>query len=655
MATLNLGILAHVDAGKTSLTERLLYAAGVIDELGSVDAGSTQTDSLALERRRGITIKSAVVSFALGGVTVNLIDTPGHPDFIAEVERVLGVLDGAVLVVSAVEGVQAQTRVLMRDAAAAAHPDADLRQQDRPRAARRTSASCAALGEQARPRRWRWARSAARARARPPSRRSPATPCRGLLDGARRARRRAAGRLRGRRADAAGRRARAPRWRRRPGGRSCTRCSSARPSPARGWTPSPPAWRSCCPAARGDAGGPVAGTVFKVDRGDGGREDRLRAAVLGHRPACATACRSAADREGKVTAIRVFDGRRGRPAPAVPAGQIGKLWGLEDVRIGDAIGVARPAAGPRLRPADARDRRRAAPPRGPPRALRRALPARRAGSADRLPAGRRGAGARGLALRRGAEGGDRGDAGRRLRRRGRPSARRRRSASSGRSARAPRSRSSTRTRTRSWPRSGCGWSRAAGVDLRAGGRARLDAPGLLQGGRGDRARRRCGTGLHGWRVTDCRVTMTHSGYWPRQSHAHATFDKSMSSTAGDFRALTPLVLLARAGRGRHGGAASRCTASGSSCRRTRSARPCPCSGGWAPCPAPPVLGGATCVLEGELPAARVARARARSCPGSRAARACWRRLLAPPPVRGPAPAARLQRRTTRGAGGSRLR
>ncbi|MDN3358738.1 GTP-binding protein [Actinomadura sp. DC4] len=111
---LNLGILAHVDAGKTSLTERLLYAAGVIDAVGSVDDGSTQTDSLALERRRGITIKSAVVSFAVGDVTVNLIDTPGHPDFIAEVERVLSVLDGAVLVISAVEGVQAQTRVLMR-------------------------------------------------------------------------------------------------------------------------------------------------------------------------------------------------------------------------------------------------------------------------------------------------------------------------------------------------------------------------------------------------------------------------------------------------------------------------------------------------------------------------------------------------------------
>src|SRR5499427_9185701 len=114
MRTLNLGILAHVDAGKTSLTERLLHAAGVIDEIGSVDSGTTQTDSLALEQQRGITIRSAVVSFPIDGVIVNLIDTPGHPDFIAEVERVLSVLDGAVLVVSAVEGVRPQTRILMR-------------------------------------------------------------------------------------------------------------------------------------------------------------------------------------------------------------------------------------------------------------------------------------------------------------------------------------------------------------------------------------------------------------------------------------------------------------------------------------------------------------------------------------------------------------
>jgi ribosomal protection tetracycline resistance protein len=115
MKYLNLGILAHVDAGKTSLTERLLYSAGVIDQLGRVDKGDTQTDSLALERQRGITIRSAVASLPIAhDLAVNLIDTPGHPDFIAEVERVLRVLDGAVLVLSAVEGVQPQTRVLMQ-------------------------------------------------------------------------------------------------------------------------------------------------------------------------------------------------------------------------------------------------------------------------------------------------------------------------------------------------------------------------------------------------------------------------------------------------------------------------------------------------------------------------------------------------------------
>lgn len=111
---LNIGILAHVDAGKTSLTERLLFETGVIDRLGSVDGGDTQTDTGEIERRRGITIRAAVASFALGDLRVNLVDTPGHADFVAEVERALGVLDGAVLVLSAVEGVQPHTRVLMR-------------------------------------------------------------------------------------------------------------------------------------------------------------------------------------------------------------------------------------------------------------------------------------------------------------------------------------------------------------------------------------------------------------------------------------------------------------------------------------------------------------------------------------------------------------
>ncbi len=112
--TINLGILAHVDAGKTSLTERLLYEAGVISAPGRVDDGTTRTDSMDIERRRGITVRTNVASFAVGNVQVNLIDTPGHSDFIAEVERSLAVLDAAVLVVSAVEGVQSQTVLLWR-------------------------------------------------------------------------------------------------------------------------------------------------------------------------------------------------------------------------------------------------------------------------------------------------------------------------------------------------------------------------------------------------------------------------------------------------------------------------------------------------------------------------------------------------------------
>lgn len=112
--TINLGILAHVDAGKTSLAERLLYEAGAISRPGRVDDGTTRTDSMDIERRRGITVRTNVASFAVGDVQVNLIDTPGHSDFIAEVERSLAVLDAAVLVVSAVEGVQSQTVVLWR-------------------------------------------------------------------------------------------------------------------------------------------------------------------------------------------------------------------------------------------------------------------------------------------------------------------------------------------------------------------------------------------------------------------------------------------------------------------------------------------------------------------------------------------------------------
>ena len=122
MAIINIGILAHVDAGKTTLTERILFETGVISAVGSVDKGTTQTDTMELERARGITIRSAVVSFQLHDLKVNLIDTPGHSDFVAEVARSLGVLDGVVLVVSAVEGVQSQTHRLVRAVRAANLP-----------------------------------------------------------------------------------------------------------------------------------------------------------------------------------------------------------------------------------------------------------------------------------------------------------------------------------------------------------------------------------------------------------------------------------------------------------------------------------------------------------------------------------------------------
>jgi len=109
-----IGILAHVDAGKTSLTERLLFHTGVIDHLGAVDAGDTYTDTGDIERRRGITIRTGVAAFHLGDLRVMLVDTPGHAEFVAEVERALAVLDAAVLVISAVEGIQSHTRLLMR-------------------------------------------------------------------------------------------------------------------------------------------------------------------------------------------------------------------------------------------------------------------------------------------------------------------------------------------------------------------------------------------------------------------------------------------------------------------------------------------------------------------------------------------------------------
>lgn len=110
----NIGIFAHVDAGKTTLSEQILSHTGSIRTVGSVDAGTAHTDSLPIERRRGISVKATCVSASYKGIRINLIDTPGHVDFSAEVERSMWALDGAVLVICAVEGVQPQTEVLFR-------------------------------------------------------------------------------------------------------------------------------------------------------------------------------------------------------------------------------------------------------------------------------------------------------------------------------------------------------------------------------------------------------------------------------------------------------------------------------------------------------------------------------------------------------------
>lgn len=109
---INVGIFAHVDAGKTTTTENILYESGRIRALGSVDSGTALTDSMDVERQRGISVRAALASFQWKGVQINLVDTPGHVDFLSEVERSLRVMDCAVLILSAVEGVQAQSEMI---------------------------------------------------------------------------------------------------------------------------------------------------------------------------------------------------------------------------------------------------------------------------------------------------------------------------------------------------------------------------------------------------------------------------------------------------------------------------------------------------------------------------------------------------------------
>jgi elongation factor G len=112
----NIGIIAHIDAGKTTTTERILFYTGKTHRLGSVDDGTTVTDWMEQERERGITIVSAAVSAEWKGYQVNIIDTPGHIDFTAEVQRSLRVLDGGIVVFDAVQGVEPQSETVWRQA-----------------------------------------------------------------------------------------------------------------------------------------------------------------------------------------------------------------------------------------------------------------------------------------------------------------------------------------------------------------------------------------------------------------------------------------------------------------------------------------------------------------------------------------------------------
>ena len=347
--TLNLGILAHVDAGKTTLTERLLYAAGVIDEVGSVDAGTTQTDSLALERQRGITIKSAVVSFAIDDVTVNLIDTPGHPDFIAEVERVLSVLDGTVLVLSAVEGVQPQTVVLMR-ALQRLHVPTLLFVNKIDRAGadvervlhavrRRLTPAAVPLGA---------VRDAgSRDAAFTPWGETDSAFAAGLAevlcehdDGLLAAYVDGSGvgyvRLREELAAQTGRALVHPVF-----------LGSARTGAGVGALMAGLA--ELLPVAAGDAEGPVSGSVFKIERGGAGEKIayiRMFSGTVRARDRVQTG----GDAVRKVTAISVFDRGSAAQRASVSAGEIGKLSGLADVRIGDAIGTPRAGVEHRFAP-----------------------------------------------------------------------------------------------------------------------------------------------------------------------------------------------------------------------------------------------------------------------------------------------------------------
>ncbi len=336
--TLNLGILAHVDAGKTTLTERLLYDSGVIDRLGAVDAGTTQTDSLPLERRRGITIKSAVTSFPVGDASVNLIDTPGHPDFIAEVDRVLSVLDGVVLVISAVEGVQAQTRILMRSLQRLEIPALlFVNKVDRPGAnpegvlaeiASRLKVAAVAMG--------RVTGAGTPGASVTASAADDAEFTAGLTE-------LLADHSDGLLATYVQSEAGVPYAQLRAELAGQTRRGQVYPAffgsaiTGAGIAQLMGGLTELLPASPGDPDGPLAGTIFKIERGSSGEKIayvRMFSGTVHVRDRL----RFGSGLDGKVTAVAVFERGPAVQRQAVLAGQIGRLRGLAEARIGDRIG-----------------------------------------------------------------------------------------------------------------------------------------------------------------------------------------------------------------------------------------------------------------------------------------------------------------------------
>ncbi|WBB71320.1 TetM/TetW/TetO/TetS family tetracycline resistance ribosomal protection protein [Micromonospora sp. WMMD1128] len=537
MALLNLGIVAHVDAGKTSLTERLLYEAGAVSRLGSVDAGTTRTDSMELERRRGITIRAAVTSITIGDLRINLLDTPGHPDFIAEVERSLAVLDAAVLVVSSVEGVQPQTVAIWR-------------------ALRRTGVPTMVFLNKVDRRGADVDRAVAQIRRRLGARPVILTTVAG--QGGRDARVRAVGLDAGPVVEAVADvdDAVAARWLTdepvrvrdvRRAIRHAVRRDALTPV-ACGSAITGAGVRQLCHLLadllpRGEqVDGPPVGTVFAVDRDGHGRRAWLR--LWSGRLHVRDRVRLAGARPETVTQIAVIEPAGVLVRPSVAAGQIAAVRGLS-ARIGQHIGEPPRRHAYRFPPPT---RQAVVEPVEPDQRL--AMFAGLAELADEDPL---------VDLRLDEHQAEavirlHGEVqkevlaalmadryGVRVRFSGTLTACIERVAGTGIAE--------ERVRERGNPYlAGLGLRIEAapvghGIEFRPGVEpGRLPPAFVAATEEGVRAALR--HGRHGWPVTDCVVTMTASQYWPRQSRPHQKFDKSISTVAADFRNLAPVVVAA---------------------------------------------------------------------------------------------------------------